>query len=99
MQCDHCSNQARPYPVPGKTVHLCDRHVVTIVPTARIGFLVDRLHVATSKREVIRDLRRRLLSSGCAGRPSRTLRHLSYRFALERHAENMDTYRVVMGGI
>ncbi len=55
-----------------------------------VGFIVDRLHVGTSDRAVIRDFRDRFRISSGGWRWTRERRHAVYREALERHRGNQD---------
>lgn len=61
--------------------------------------IVDRLHVSTSNREVIKYVRSRLAPRGRKGLEHKADRKAIYRMALEAHRENRELYRTVMRGI
>jgi hypothetical protein len=60
-----------------------------------INFLVDRLHVSTSDRDVVREIYRHIRKPNeCP----RKVRHEAYRAALKRHHENQGLYQAVQTG-
>ena len=63
-----------------------------------VTFIVDRLHVGTSNRQVLREIRSRLRKGMRRGRKHRMERRLAYQIALDRHAANRKTYHQVMSG-
>jgi len=62
------------------------------------GRIVDRVHVCTPDRELIRILYRALRPGSRAPR-YRILRKKMYRWALKRHRRNLQVYHMVMNGI
>lgn len=70
-----------------------------------IRMIVDRLHVSTSNREVMRELYRRMRKASRRRRkldrigfPARTFRRATYLCALDCHKANRTLYRNVMSG-
>lgn len=62
-----------------------------------ISYLVGKLHVSTSDREVIRFLRNKMKKQ-MRGRKMRDVRHSAFREGLMVHHHNQVTYRAVMSG-
>ena len=65
------------------------------IPKAIIRHIVGNLHVYTSDRAVIADLRKRFIGD-CW---TKARRKAAYRYALQVHADNRALYRSVMGGM
>jgi len=65
-----------------------------------IEFLVDRLHVSTSDRSVVREFRNRIKRGNPQGLSfeNRSDRKEIYTLALSRHSLNRKMYGAVMGG-
>jgi len=61
-----------------------------------VTWIVGRLSVAETDREVVREFWNRF--KHVRGREWKTLRHATYREALQVHHDNQDLYRKVMGG-
>ena len=59
---------------------------------AQIEFIVDKFHVATNNREIIREFYNRM-----KGNYSREQRKAVYKYALKHHKENFKFYAWVMG--
>jgi hypothetical protein len=62
-----------------------------------IDNIVDRLHVGTSNRQVIRAIWLKLKPASRT-RKVRKERHRAYRAALQRHAKNRELYVAVVSG-
>lgn len=60
-----------------------------------LRYIVDRLHVATSEFDVVREIARRAIRTGTFGKAER--KDL-YRKALAIHAENRQSYRAIATG-
>lgn len=67
----------------------------------QIRFIMGRVHVGTSNRNVIRNFRERIArgNPGKMGRAYRKDRHDVYRAALAEHASNGGLYNYVMRGL
>jgi hypothetical protein len=65
-----------------------------------IEWLIDRVHVGTSNRGVLREVLRRIHPDGRRSRALRGKRHKLLRRALKRHADNGALYaRVTRGNL
>jgi hypothetical protein len=65
---------------------------------SEIDWLVNRLHVGTSNRQVIREFWRRIPAPARHDRTYRHDRHAIYRRALQTHHANQELYGFVMRG-
>lgn len=65
------------------------------IPKAIIRHIVGRMHVYSSNREVIKDLRSRFADPD---QWTKERRKAAYRYAIEVHGDNRDLYVWVMGG-
>lgn len=63
-----------------------------------IKWLVNRLHVSTSDRAVIREIRNHIKPEYRSARTNRRVRHGFYREALETHHNNQGLYQLVTRG-
>jgi hypothetical protein len=66
------------------------------IPKAIIRHIVGNLHVSTSDRAVIADLRGRFIDPE---QWPKERRKAAYRYAIKVHADNRALYRSVMGGM
>lgn len=63
-----------------------------------IDRIVDRQHVSTSSRGIIRAIRKALIKKVRSSQQLREWRHKQYRDGLKRHAENRSLYGAVTSG-
>lgn len=62
-----------------------------------ISWIVNRLHVSASNREVIREIRKRLKRE-VRTRDKREVRHNALRDGIQLHNHNIIVYKAVMSG-
>lgn len=69
------------------------------VPKMQIRWLVGRIHVSTTKTDIVKDFYQRFRHTMMDGPKHRRFRKACYREALKAHDKNLREYIQVMAGV